>query len=445
MKYLVKILMALLVTISVNLFSNAVLTETKIPVSQSLVNNSTAAEDKLYPIDHGFIDRTGKIIIKLPPNHYSFRGFSEGLAAIRMPHVSIAKEPGLGYIDRTGKIVIPPKFIDWEGLRGGENFAEGLAAFVSPIPDRQGRYLTGYMNKTGKVVIPAKFADNPGNFVKGMALVKVYNKSNQQGETRYAFIDRQGKILFEKPKTFTVTDYSVFSEGLAPVQINEQWGFINQSGKLVIPANFINLRHNNKFSDGLAPVGSTEVCGKGSQYGYIDRTGKFVIPAKFSQARSFSEGLAAVKVDNGDKSLWGYIDQTGNYVIPPTFFDVFPEPGDFHEGLAAVSIKKAKSVTDNSLTGFIDRTGKFVIPPQFNQGCGDFSQGLAYCHNVLFDSTERSKVNSTKFGYKGGKYGYIDRQGKFVWEKNMTEILNCVQQLYSNRGHDLVPQNSMPR
>jgi WG containing repeat len=417
MKYLVKILMAFMIAISIGLFTNVVTRESEITALQVFANNMPTAEDKLYRIDQGFIDHTGKIIIKLPSNHYSFREFSEGLAAIRMPHISITKEPGLGYIDRAGKIVIPAKVIDWEALGGGENFTEGLAAFVSPIPDRKGRYLTGYMDKTGKVVIPPKFAGNPGNFRKGIALVEVYNKSNQQGDTRYAFIDRQGKILFENPKTFTVTDYSAFSEGLAPVQINERWGFINQSGKLVIPAKFIGLPRNSRFSAGLAPVVSNaEVNSNNFRHGYIDRTGKFMIPAKFADARPFSEGLAAVKVNNGDQSLWGYIDQTGQYVIPPTFpGGALREAEEFYEGLAAVTIPDAKSV--NGLTGFIDRTGKFVIPPQFNQGCGDFDQGLASCHTAFLDPTRRFEFDPTKFDYKGGKYGYIDRQGKFVWEK----------------------------
>lgn len=49
--------------------------------------------------------------------------------------------------------------------------------------------------------------------------------------------------------------------------------------------------------------------------GYIDRTGKIVIPLKFDGARNFSEGLAAVKVE--DK--WGFIDETGKVVIEPQF------------------------------------------------------------------------------------------------------------------------------
>jgi len=35
------------------------------------------------------------------------------------------------------------------------------------------------------------------------------------------------------------------------------------------------------------------------KWGYIDRTGKMVIPARFLDARSFSDGLAAVRSPEG--------------------------------------------------------------------------------------------------------------------------------------------------
>ena len=40
------------------------------------------------------------------------------------------------------------------------------------------------------------------------------------------------------------------------------------------------------------------------KYGFIDKSGKLVIPAAYDMTNKFSEGLAAVKV--GDR--WGFID-----------------------------------------------------------------------------------------------------------------------------------------
>ena len=63
------------------------------------------------------------------------------------------------------------------------------------------------------------------------------------------------------------------------------------------------------FDEGLGLV-QTE-----SGYGFIDTTGKMVIPPKYLEVKPFYEGLAAVRV--GDK--WGFIDRSGELVIPPPF------------------------------------------------------------------------------------------------------------------------------
>lgn len=49
--------------------------------------------------------------------------------------------------------------------------------------------------------------------------------------------------------------------------------------------------------------------------GFIDRTGKVVIPLCFEKVGDFSEGLARFERDGN----WGYIDRTGKYVWTPTF------------------------------------------------------------------------------------------------------------------------------
>lgn len=61
------------------------------------------------------------------------------------------------------------------------------------------------------------------------------------------------------------------------------------------------------FSDGLARVGKDE------RSGYIDKTGKEVIPSVYDHAYRFSEEqLAPVKM-NGK---WGFINKEGQVTIP---------------------------------------------------------------------------------------------------------------------------------
>ena len=90
------------------------------------------------------------------------------------------------------------------------------------------------------------------------------------------------------------------------------------------------------------------------------KTGKVVIPLKYDEARSFSEGLAKVKL-NGK---CGYVDKSGNEVVPLKY----DYAGIFNEGLAAVKL--------NGKSGFVDKSGKVVVPLKYD-GAGFFSEGLA--------------------------------------------------------------------
>ncbi len=162
----------------------------------------------------------------------------------------------------------------------------------------------------------------------------------------------------------------VMADDLFRVVQNSKWGYIEKSGKIVIKPRFDDSR---PFSEGLAAVRVDD------RWGYIDKSGKIIIEPQFDWTYSFSEGLARVTVD--DKS--GYIDKSGKIVIKPRFDDSRP----FSEGLAVVEIDEKY--------GYIDKSGKIIIEPQFKFAYS-FSEGLA-C--VLID------------GYKGG---FINTSGRFV-------------------------------
>ena len=51
------------------------------------------------------------------------------------------------------------------------------------------------------------------------------------------------------------------------------------------------------------------------KYGYINKTGKVVVPAQYEYAEKFYEGMGVVK--QGGKR--GFIDATGKMVITPQF------------------------------------------------------------------------------------------------------------------------------
>lgn len=112
-----------------------------------------------------------------------------------------------------------------------------------------------------------------------------------------------------------------FSEGLACVKLNDKWGFIDKTGKIVIKSQF---DYSDRFNEGLACVKLND------EYGFIDKAGKMVIKPQFDSCYDFSEGLARI-VLNGKR---GFIDKTGKIVIKPHFDNC----DSFREGLAHVII-----------------------------------------------------------------------------------------------------------
>lgn len=238
------------------------------------------------------------------------------------------------------------------------------------------------------------------------------------------FIDKTGKIII--PLKFDAV--GDFSEGFARVEINDKWGFIDESGKIVIEPQF-SWAWN--FMEGMASVqvGGTAFSPAG-RWGFIDKFGQIVVKPEYDEltgvaetSEGFHEGLAMVELDYKK----GFIDKSGKMIIEPQFAYGYP----FTEGLACVStgldekwgcIDKFRnwtvpqifddaslfsegysSVTFNGVCGFIDKTGKSVLEPKFeNDANGD-------CSVVIGDFTEglsRWRI--------GDKFGYIDKSGKVV-------------------------------
>ena len=91
--------------------------------------------------------------------------------------------------------------------------------------------------------------------------------------------------------------------------------------------------------------------------GFIDIKGNWVISPQFSDAKKFSEGLAAVK--DAKNNLWGFIDTSGKYVIQPQYLDVTP----VFEGTALVN--SGKDGQYGNSWGMININGEYIIQPDY--------------------------------------------------------------------------------
>ena len=155
----------------------------------------------------------------------------------------------------------------------------------------------------------------------------IVEKNNQWG-----YLDETGEVVVE-PKYDNACG---FHEGLASVRRNGKWGWINQRGEEVIKPLYENA---GKFSNGIA---SAEFGGK---WGWINKTGKIVIGFEYDWVMSFrNDGAAAVKKSN----KWGWINMQGEVVIPFEFDKV----DGYEEGLVRV--------TKGTNTYYINKFGKCV-------------------------------------------------------------------------------------
>jgi hypothetical protein len=159
------------------------------------------------------------------------------------------------------------------------------------------RGLFGFIDRSGEFLIPTRFRES-SSFVKGVAAVK--------SEEGAYLIDREGKPIYENLR---FSEWSLFSEGLAAVNGDGLWGFIDPNLKYVIPEQK-EWTGPTFFSEGLASVRF-----RSGSVGYIGPAGEVVIfPHRWGQAWHFCKGIAPVWIENKK----GYINKAGDYIWKPT-------------------------------------------------------------------------------------------------------------------------------
>ena len=242
---------------------------------------------------------------------------------------------------------------------------------------------------------------------------------------KFGYMDATGEIVIT-PQFRSNCD---FSEGLAMVTLDDDKNcFINEEGEIVItPDGFLII---DNFHNGLAQIKVPSLSGGGSPYtaGFINMNGEIVIKPIYYEVKAFSEGLAAVQLEDGGK--WSYINTEGEMVISPQFTSA----NLFSDGLALVSCSSDNG--GNRLYGFIDNKGHFIINPQYDAAT-DFSEGMAIAelidHNngqfrrFVMDKTGKVIIESVPSFAKFSEglaavdvsqymFGYIDTTGKFIIE-----------------------------
>lgn len=240
--------------------------------------NGVAVVAKWEPghVTYNLIDKSGNIVAPLDFLEDAFgcqiEPFSEGLAAIC---TGLSSGSGKwGYIDTTGKLVVPFEYTD------ARPFSNGVAIVA------RDSYQWGVIDKTGREVVPCGKYTGIQPFSDGFALARQPITEGLYGD---CIIDTTGREITSVGQYDDVGLYR--GDGLAPVRIGKEVGYIDTTGQVVLPLKYYGGVSLPYFAEGLLPWS------KDGKVGYIDKTGQMVIPFEFNGASNFSEGVAWVHKD----------------------------------------------------------------------------------------------------------------------------------------------------
>ena len=287
----------------------------------------------------GFIDANGNLVI--PFRYENVNRFSEGLTAVKL-------SGKWGYLDRTGNTTIPFRYQD----------AESFSEAVAPV-SQDGKWF--FIDREEKIIFEERFED-AYPFSDGIARV--------QQAKKWGYIDKKGKWLL--PPQFEEAEN--VAEGYFPAKVEGGWHFFSRQGQKL----FGKYEDAYPFSNGLAAVQINK------KWGYINTKGDLVIPAAYDSHESFTEGMAVVKSGN-ERHL---INRTGETIVkipsftgetPPHF--VFLEPG--------------KSELQKPTTNVLLEKGGFTVPaPPRRWGISRVTE-----YSVTYSDDQ--DINSTTVSFSG--------------------------------------------
>lgn len=268
----------------------------------------------------GFLNSKGKIVFNTRIENGQF---SEGL-------LNINNKRNFYYLDVNGKIALNLNILELpkgkeiseiypfsSGLalvrlqnNGHKDINFGATDIIYSGNKYPGDWIYGFINKKGQWIIKPTI-DEPTEFKNGQCVI------TRNGKLQY--VDSIGATILTLPYS-NVRDNS---EGFGIVYSdNDSCFFINKKGKKFSNLYFLRA---HAFHEGLAAV---EINGK---WGFIDTTGKIVIEPKYYLVNDFSEGLASVSLKIAEKGymidsyfIEGFIDKSGNVILP------FEKHVDYH-------------------------------------------------------------------------------------------------------------------
>lgn len=243
-----------------------------------------------------------------------------------------------------------------------------------------------------------------GEFEDGLAVV--------QKNGKFGFVNEEYKEI--APCIYDEIDS--FIHGLSIVRIGEMYGAINNEGKITIPLEYPILID-------LSIWGPTMLMAvKNNRFGVVDKSNKTIVPFEFDLVQAMFGMIIVTK--NGKKGLYNH---KGELVIPIKYDDI-AQPSNKSQ---------TYSVCNAGKWGVINRKEEIIIPIEYD-GVSLISSGYMYsvCKVGKWGILNKKGENITPFIYdtidkdgfgfacgrlpvcRNGKWGFINRNGH--------EVIKCI-------------------
>lgn len=286
----------------------------------TLVDGDTAL---IYTGDGRVLDWMGTLVCDLS-------GY-EDYAPFASDQLAVVQQDGLwGCVDLTGKEIIPCRY---ETITTFHDYA--LAA---------GSAQSGYtlFDREGDVLGTVDGNINPNN------TSQQFIQYQDPDTGLYGYLNRDGSVAVEAAYTAVYPysyNYAAVRDGSGLA------GFVDRTGKLVIPCQFETVAEGFNYLD-YAVVGS------GGLLGICNTAGELVIPISYSSLGNFSGGLAPFVRQGTDGALTvGYLTTDGTEHFPDQLAGTLSLPFPYVNDTAIFE--------ENGLYGLMDTQFQTVLPPAF--------------------------------------------------------------------------------
>jgi len=233
----------------------------------------------------------------------------------------------------------------------------------------------------------------------------LYQFSDQSGT---GYIDQSGKVVIPAGRLHSASSpHAEFHDGLMLLGNYPHASFIDSKGN---PVKFENVDQASEFSDGIAPALDKNT----QKWGFINTRGDFVIPPTHQRwtvpfVSSFSDGMALIQIYGKN----GFLDRTGALAIEANLL----EAHEFHDDASRVIIEGPCKLHSRPCSSF---PGMFVLP-----GYGTPTGATPLCRYAFIDKTGRPLFSQRFDDAKDfseelapvkidGKWGFINKTGALV-------------------------------